>query len=209
MGETFRFADYTKKLSFSGNGSKLFQIITTDNTSLSKLAQLIFEEVYDSPLEQNLEITPNLSNPKEITCIGGANEAIEEDFNSIEAKKKILLGLNGTDLAENCTYKDIEGLTGKDILPEIQKFHAMILSINKNYSFYKNLGIKSEYIRLFESSFLNDLDAHYDKALKRKLEEIDDKSVELEETLFFLPFAGLFHTFAEEIYKINEVNKKK
>lgn len=197
-----------KKLSFSGNGSKLLQIITNDNSSLSKLAHFIFQEVYNSPLEQNIEIARNLTNPKEITCIGGANLAKEEGFNFIEDKKNILLGLNRKDFAEKCTYKDIIDTTGKDLLPEIQRFCAIILSIDKKYPFYKNLGIKNEYIHLFKKSFLKDIDAHYYNALKRKLKDVDDTSEELEETLFFLPFAGLFHTFAEEIYK-NESNKKK
>ena len=79
-----------RHISFSGNGSKLITVLTTDEQQLAAFTKLIIERVVGRKYDKELEILgfESGANPKESTCKGGLlGDIVSDDRDKIVIKK--------------------------------------------------------------------------------------------------------------------------
>lgn len=189
-----------RHISFSGNGSKVIRIITTDSKLLSKYTKLVFERILGKPYGKELDILglDKDSNPKESTCKGGiiCNE-------SDEFRDKIIAftpDKNG-EKAEIESYASISDLDKSNTIKSVKEFLNFTLNdMNSVFNFDDNFGVTTHSLKVARDVAFRDLSTFLDKGIAQCLEEAN-KDDKLQESLFFYPIKGALNTISAEIYE--------
>ena len=196
-------------LAFSGNGSKVLQILSDDNKSLAYFAQLIFEKVFEKKYGVNqLDLKFNSENPKEATCKGGIINPIPQDYDKIEDVKCSLLGVDDSTLIDSkLTYDKISKTEVESLAEQTNSFIDFIFALNednKNF-FVKKLGANANLIESAKTICKKDLLLFAKEGIELKRKEIENSKNEtnhIEETMFFYPLIGVLNNLSRELHKI-------
>lgn len=197
-------------IAFSGNGSKVIPILTTNDKSLSKFTQLIFEKVYGKPYDQDdLTIEMPGNNPKEMTCIGGLVKdfgGVENDEDLKDLKKIVVMNPNGViiDGMKYGTIKDDE--VASEVKKDIENFVRFFFELDGGkvqksgiqIKFKDLFGINQASKELAKQICLKDLVLFTKNGLNAKRKEVENDD-EIEETMFFYPLSGILNRLANEI----------
>jgi len=192
-------------LSFSGNGSKIIQILTTDKKHLEHFTKLIFEKVYGEKYNSNgLTIHEISKTPKEATCKGGIACQVAQDYSQISETKTVLLSAEKSIFIGTETYKSINNDIIEVVGTEASNFIKLIFVLNSEFSFKNNFGVDNTSIEIARKVCSKDLDEFIRTGLSRKKQDVSDDDT-IEETLFFYPLNGVLVALADAIYerKIN------
>ena len=190
--------DVPSNIAFSGNGSKVINVLSPNKASLEKLTTVIFKLVFtDVDIVKDIKLIINSVNPKEATCKGGL--FLKQEPENIQSAKSILL----TDkLLETETYKDVEDLY-EDVVSEVQKyadFLVLKLARDKSISLSGDFGIDSNSLALAVDCFNEDLKTYIEKGVATKLNSGDVGLQDpIEETLFFYPIIGVMNSLSDKI----------
>ena len=191
--------DVPRHISFSGNGSKVIRIISTDSKILSKYTKLIFEKVLGRPYGKELDLLglEKDSNPKESTCKGGliGVEAEDSRYETIVFKSDC----SGI-VTNNDTYATItDSYKAKTVKAVEDFFKFVFVEMNNSFNFDKNFGVKVSSFKVAQEAARKDLATFLDKgiALRREETEVDDV---IEETFFYYPIKGVLHSMSLEIF---------
>jgi hypothetical protein len=188
-------------ITFSGNGSKVISILSSDNTLLATYTKLIFEKVYGTDYHvDGLSIKYNEERPKEVTCKGGIICGVSESYDSIAPKKVVLRGSDCATFVNGETYQTITDDTIASTVAEVRKFLDLIFSIPAEFSMRDNFGINHNSIDLAKEVCLKDLETITRNGLNEKKKEVSDQDV-IEETMFFYPLVGVLNALAGSIYE--------
>ena len=192
--------DLPKHIIFSGTGSKLLSIITSDLKMLAKYSQLIFESIYGTTYEVNdeLNITREIEMPKEVTCKGGlmfgvGNVAINSD--SIKTTFTTLPD-KGT-----LTYGELDESNKNKIVSNIQQFNDFFLSLDKKMKFVDYFTVSPKALQVFKLQVNKDLRDYLEQGIEfnHKLDGDIGKDEEIEESLFFYPLIGVINNLTKEL----------
>lgn len=190
-----------RHIAFSGNGSKIIQILSKKNDVLEDFTKLIFEKVYgESYVGKKLSIIQK-ENPKEVTCKGAILYS-PDDQNYNKLKKVILKGIDNRSVFSSEKYAEIDQNEYlKNTVEEVKQFLRLLLDLLNEYpEFMKKFGISYDSLELVEKEcFSDDLITFADKGLNQKLKEVNIKQP-IEETFFFYPLVGLLNALSNEIY---------
>ncbi|HEY0429971.1 MAG TPA: hypothetical protein VGC76_19460 [Pyrinomonadaceae bacterium] len=208
-----------KKMIFSGTGSKILNIITTDLPILAELSKKIFEEIYHEKFEEGLTIKTEKNTPKEVTCKGGLMVTDTDDLEKINIGeiKAILTCLENNktekstdsvseietpaapeepgkinlDNKELC-YRNLNDSVKQQIAAYVEKFNSFFTRLTAQYKFTENFNITEKSLRIFKNEFNKDVRDNLEAGLEytRKLDAITDEDREIGETLFFYPIIG-------------------
>lgn len=188
-------------ITFSGNGSKVISILSSDNELLATYTKLIFEKVYGTKYNADgLSIKYNEERPKEVTCKGGIICGVSESYDSIAPKKVVLKGSDCATFVNGETYQTITDDTIASTVAEVRKFLDMIFSIPSEFSMRDNFGINHNSIDLAKDVCLKDLETITRNGLNEKKKEVSNQDV-IEETMFFYPLVGVLNALAGSIYE--------
>ena len=200
-------------LAFSGNGSKVLRILSNKPATLSQLAKLIFEKVYEEDYhEDDLEVIIDQESPKEVTCKGGLKRSNSLKFDTeddgkedeaIEKIKAILLGSTDNRFGSRTdTYKKIdeEKETLNSVADEVRNFIDLLFSLNDDFSFKQKLNVNTSDMENYKKILLKDLSQNVKIGFLSKKAESDEKDP-VEETLFFYPLIKGINNLATEIAK--------
>lgn len=196
-----------RHISFSGNGSKIVTVLTSDNSLLSKFTEIIFEQVLGKSYNSKLDILglSKNTNPKEATCKGGIlGKSSEINDNSMI----ILKGDNKDFINKGECYKDITEDYKKEVIQSVKDFFDFVLStLNKKFNFKNNFGITSESLKIAKNiCSTNDLLTWLNRGIEERSE--NDGENEIEETAFFYPIKGVLNELSRVIYEnLNNNNK--
>ncbi len=185
-------------IAFSGNGSKVINVLSPNKSSLEKLTTVIFKLVFtDVDIVKDIKLIINSVNPKEATCKGGL--FLKQEPNNIQSAKSILLA---DKLLEDETYKDVEDLY-EDVVSEVQRyadFLVLKLARDKSISLSGDFGIDSNSLALAVDCFNEDLKTYIEKGVATKLNSGDVGLQDpIEETLFFYPIIGVMNSLSDKI----------
>jgi len=188
-----------RHLSFSGNGSKLINILTTDRQQLADFTKAIIAGVVGRPYDKELEILgfENEANPKESTCKGGLlGSAIADSRDKIVIKKAY-----GDDfITKQDTYDSVDDDYIRHASEAIHGFFDFIFGdLNDTFNFDENFGVSKSSLRLARDICYKDTDTYLHKGLALRREESDGDD-RLEETLFFYPIKGAIHELSNAIH---------
>ncbi|RFS14948.1 hypothetical protein [Emticicia sp. C21] len=195
-------------ITFSGTGSLILDILSPKSATLSQLAKLVFERIYETEYhEDGIEIVKQ-DTPKEVTCKGGLRMKL--DFNKedsgewdekTEKMKTILYGTSDDKLAsKRDTYNKIEELVPK-VVEEVNNFIKLLFDLNNDFSFKAKFNMNTGAIENYKKLLEKDMEQNVREGLKIKKDELDSQNDPIEETLFFYPLIGALNHLAYEITK--------
>lgn len=218
-------------VAFSGNGSRVLDILAPDNKTLQDFAGVIIRKVYsnerqaakiETPQYEKTELTVarDLNRPKEATCKGGLKLTPEEEnkLKDHENSPTILLGIgkntkNIPTLSSEGGFfsyrqlisqkQEISDLVEKEVLD----FINFIFDINKEYNFSKKLLVEGN-LNEYKTLLLAHIDEDLARGLDIKMTEINNGDAEsldapIEETLFFYPLIPALNRLALTIHQKN------
>lgn len=207
-------------IAFSGNGSKVLNILSRRPQVLAQVARLIFEDVYKRPYnEEGLSVIMNQAQPKEATCKGGLKRSLETgvnqiDFNNeadgidergIELLKATLLGTHQAMpqlVTRSDTYEAVTDSILKSVADEVRHFIEVLCGLDKTMSLKNEFGITTRDLEMYKDIQLKDLMENVKLGFQAKKNE-SDAADPLEETLFFYPLIYGLNKLAATIAKAN------
>lgn len=194
-----------RHIAFSGNGSKIINVITNDTGILAKYTKKVFEKVlsksYESPL--NLLGFEGKNNPKEATCKGGL---LPVDTNS-EPKRIMLKDSQGNIVDENDKYSSIDDEYKNNIVKTVSDFfHIALYDIPKELNFDDMFGISKQSMEIARNLCRQryDLLTYLEKGINLSKEESGDVDNVVEDALSFYPIQGIVQCLSTKIYKYNK-----
>lgn len=196
-----------RHITFSGNGSKVLNILSPSDTTLVRFTQLIFEEIYGCKYSiDGLDII-RPENSKESTCKGGIilSPFQSQDYNEIKKMKTVLIGSKDEKFAdEYTTYDNISESDLTQVVNTIKAFIEFTFNLDKKFSFYDNFDIDRSIMNKIKELCYRDIRTYLDNGISIKKKAIiqDGADNNLEETLFFYPLVGIINAAVRNIYKM-------
>lgn len=191
-----------RHISFSGNGSKIVNVLTTDMNTLAQFTKKIFEGVLGHPYSGELEILgfEKDSNPKEATAKGGILRGILGGVQDATRDSIIILkGDNSGIVSAEETYGDIDDAYIAQTIGEVKRFFDFALdTLNENFNYNDNFGISKDSLAMAKELCQKDLDTFIRKGINSCSDE--DKHNKIEETIFFYPIKGVINALSQAIY---------
>lgn len=196
-----------RHITFSGNGSKVLNILSTNDTTLVNLTKIIFEKIYGENYSiDGLDII-RPENSKESTCKGGIilSPFKSQDYSEIKNMKTILIGNNDKQFADlDLTYKNIDDVIVNDVVKVVEDFIDFAFDLNKSFSFYDNFDVDRSIINNVRNLCKRDIKTYLENGISIKKDAIalDGADEYLEETLFFYPLVGIINAIVRNVYKM-------
>ena len=188
-------------ITFSGNGSRSLDILTSSNYTLADFARRIFERVYNKGYESKEKLLVIRDGaPKESTCKGGVmgKEGLTPD--EVSNICKVLRGTDTTTIVSGNMAGDVMSLFPA-VQKQIEEFLGQILGFRAKW-FSDSFGASASDATLnsIEQIFKSNLREKFEKAISRRQEEAgSDTDFEINDSLFFLPFAASLFELAKEL----------
>lgn len=190
--------DVPRHISFSGNGSKVIRVITTDTKILAKYTKTIFEMVLGKPYGKELELLglDKDSNPKDSTCKGGLVGATDDDCRD----RSIVFKSDCSGVVSNVdTYATITETHKAKTIKAVENFFKFVFDdMNAVFNFDTNFGVKNSALKVARQAATKDLSTFLDKGLAQRSEETESDDV-IAETFFFYPIKGVLQTMSNDI----------
>lgn len=186
-------------ITFSGNGSKVIDILSPDMNILAKFTKVIFNEVYgkDQYGNDDLKILHDQVAPKAATCKGGLSNPVRQEYDAISEMKIVF---DGKDIVSGITYKDIKDNDKyiNDTVSNVKEFFDFTFKLNEKFSFKEYFSISGDLLEVAKGVCGKDLETFAYSGLNNKYKEVED-SDKLEETMFFYPIVGVLNALASEL----------
>ena len=197
-----------RHIAFSGNGSKIISIITTDSKILAQYTKVVFEKVLGRDYTSALDILglEQGSNPKESTCKGGliATEAYEEAPETL-----ILRDSSGKLVEATDTYDSISDVQKNEIISAVKDFFKFVLTdIPTAFNLDNNFGVDNISMKIAQDDCKNDLDTYLEKGIELSIKESGNKDNQIEDALTFYPIKGVLQALSEKINEYYKQNAK-
>jgi hypothetical protein len=195
-----------KHIVFSGTGSKVLNVITSDLKILSNLSKTIFENVYNQKYDTDgLSIETEKEMPKEVTCKGGLMLNAEDlaiDIRTIKATHTCLSGV------EKLTYEQLDETAKAKIANYVGEFNKFFFNLNAQFSFADYFNVTAKSMEIFKEELSKHLRDYLEEGLEfnKKLDEIAIDDKEIEETLFFYPLIGAINNLSTHLSQLTQVN---
>jgi hypothetical protein len=188
-----------KHIVFSGTGSKVLSIITSDLTILSDFSQLIFEEVYGKKYnEDELNITRENEMPKEVTCKGGLMCDANDLAINVNKIKTIFTCINGIN---TLTYGDLNDNNKNEIVESVQQFNAIFFALDKKMKYSDSFTVAPQALSIFKNQVNKNVRDYLEEGIEfnRKLDGDISSDKEIEESLFFYPLIGIINNLTKTL----------
>lgn len=196
-----------RHITFSGNGSKILSILSTNNSTLERFTKIIFEKIYGMAYSADglTIIRPNDS--KESTCKGGIilDPFRPQDYSQIKEMKTILLGSDSNTFAENkMSYNDIDDDMVNQIVQTTNDFINFAFGLDKEFSFFQEFDVDRSILEAVKALCFRDVKTYLDNgiSIKKKMLESDGADNTIEETMFFYPLVGIINAVVREVYSL-------
>ena len=196
-----------RHISFSGNGSKILNVLSSDNRIIANFTKLIFEKVYGKPYhEDGLDIIRS-SDSKESTCKGGIMlpSFVSQDYSLIKTMKTILLGTDtGTFADRVMKYDDISENMKDNVVENCRKFIDFVFDLDKDFSFNDEFDVDRTIMDKVHKLCERDVRTYLENGLEGKKSAIRQEGADdyIEETMFFYPLTGILNALARGIYNL-------
>jgi hypothetical protein len=195
-----------KHIVFSGTGSKVLNVITSDLKILANLSKTIFENVYNQKFDTDgLSIETEKEMPKEVTCKGGLMLNAEDLAIDVRTIKATHTCLNGV---EKLTYEQLDETAKANIANYVGEFNKFFFNLNAQFSFADYFNVTAKSMEIFKDELSKHLRDYLEEGLEfnKKLDEIAADDKEIEETLFFYPLVGAINNLSTHLAQLTSIN---
>lgn len=195
-----------RHIAFSGNGSKIISIISTDAHIMANFTKVIFEKALNTQYDTTLEILglEQGANPKESTCKGGLliNNNVDNEIESV-----ILKDSSGELVTCDDNYASINQTQKKSIENSVKEFFKFALfDLPSIFDLDKHFGVDDNTLKIAQNVCYNDLDTFLEKGIDLSITESGNIENKIEEALSFYPIKGVIQSLSD---KINEFFQEK
>ena len=193
-----------RHMAFSGNGSKILNVITSGNVSeLQDFTKMLFGMMQVDGSGGIIEILglSKYLEPKQSTCKGGVL-AFNAGDTATDVEQVVLRGDGSAFVSPEDTFSDIDDEYVERTAAEVGAFFDFVLNeVNRKYNFNKHFGVSNESLEIArEVCFTDDI-----KTFVRKGKAICEADAagnqQIEETLFFYPVKGVLIILSDRICK--------
>lgn len=187
-----------RHISFSGNGSKIVNVLTPDVTILANYTKAIFEKILGKPYGGKLDILglDKTSNPKEATCKGGLLPIKQQS----DPEKITLKNSTGAFVGNGDTYASLDVSARTQIVESVEQFFNFVLDeMPSVFNYDDNFGVSLKLIALAKEECLNDLTTYLDKGIEISANESGNKENKVEDALSFYPIKGAMQALSGKI----------
>lgn len=200
--------EFPKNIVFSGTGSKILHIISSNFKTLSRFTQFIFEDVFQKKYEsEGLIIKMETKMPKEVTCKGGLMTNAEDLNLDIKSIRAIITCLEN-DGIDKLNYNQIDDEVKTKVLNYVQSFNTLFISLNSKMSFSDNFSVSGKSYEAFKTNLNSHLRDFLEEGwqFNNKMDDIAADNKELDETLFFYPLVGTINHLCSHLSELAPVN---
>lgn len=188
-----------RHIAFSGNGSKIINIISSDPKILSKYTKIIFEKVLNTEYGSPLDILglEQGTNPKESTCKGGliAAETYDE-----EPETLVLRDSSGKLANINDTYASLTYDQKAEIVKSVKDFFRFtLIEIPSAINLDNNFGVDNIAIKIAKEECTKDLETYLEKGIELSINESGNKDNPIEDAITFYPIKGVLQSISNRI----------
>lgn len=196
IAKMMKAKNYTmpRYIAFSGNGSRIIQVVSLNQSDLSKIAKRIFEIVYGTSYnEDGLDIVMK-EDPKSITCKGGLITGA--DNTDVRSLKTVLL--YGNTIASDERYNDTATIV-KSTVEDVKEFMRAFSQLNQTVKFSDYFGIDELTLTKAEQICKKDIENNIKSGLENKRKEGADENDNIEETFFFYAITGMIYNLIAQL----------
>ena len=196
-----------RHITFSGNGSKLLSILSTNDSTLERFTKLIFEKIYGEDYSSDGLTIIRPSNSKESTCKGGVilEPLRSQDYSQIKEMKTILLGCDSSTFAENkISYDDIDAEVIDNVVKTTKEFIDFAFNLDRDFSFFQEFDVDRSILEAVKALCYRDVKTYLENgiSIKKQMLDADGADNTIEETMFFYPLIGIINAIVREIYTL-------
>ena len=196
-----------RQIAFSGNGSKIIKILSSDTRILSNYTKTIFETVLGKGYETDLDLLGlgQDENPKEVTCKGGL---IPVEDNVKQPEKLVMKDSAGHFVGTSDTYSSLDASEKKEIVHSVEEFfNFMFEKMPRKYKFDDNFGVENVTFTLAKDVCKKDLDTFLDKGITLSVTESGNPNNQIEDILSLYPIKGVMQALSTKISEYFSKNK--
>ena len=196
-----------RHITFSGNGSKILSILSTNNSTLERFTKIIFEKIYDKAYSADGLTIIRPDDSKASTCKGGIilDPFCPQDYSQIKEMKTIFIGSDSNTFAENkMSYNDINADMVNQIVQTTNDFVDFAFGLDKEFSFFQEFDVDNSILDAVKALCFRDVKTYLDNgiSIKKKMLESDGADNTVEETMFFYPLVGIINAIVREVYSL-------
>lgn len=189
-------------LAFSGNGSKLLQVLgistNVGRQMLCTYTKAIFEKVNGRPYAHNaFNIVIDPDKPKEATCKGGLLAANIPTHQEIQNMTDTLLGTSPMEFIGNKQYQDLSEAEWTGLQATIEDFVRIFFELAKEQNIQANFGtVSNDTLNTNRVHFASDVRLRTSNALT--FMGLINSPNSIEDTLFFYPITEMLNILARK-----------
>lgn len=204
IGQILKLKDLPmpRHISFSGNGSKTLNIISTQKADLTRFTQAIFTLLNVKGSDGKLELLglEKDSSPKLATCKGGLLcDSEEDDYDKVVKLRADGKGFVGND----DTYESIDSAYIDQAKKAVEEFFDFFFNkLVKEFDVEAYFGVSRDSLKQARSATLSDLDTYIRRGIALSCES-SNKEEKIAETLFFYPLKGVINVLSANIAEQN------
>jgi hypothetical protein len=205
IGKIIKFKDFNIPgiISFSGNGSKLLNVITTNSQDLADYTRMVLEAVSGKKSEEGLEIVGlgKDDDPKTSTCKGG----LKVQSSSLKSDPNIALEADGkAEISEETTLGSIDANDNYQamVVDSVKDFFNLALDYipkTLKYSYDDHFGVTAQSLEIARAQMEKGLSTYLKKGVSLLIEDSDPKE-RVSQTMFFIPVKGVLNDISAKIY---------
>lgn len=195
-----------RHIAFSGNGSKVISIISSNTKILAQYTKVIIEKVLEQPYSTPLDILglEQDSNPKEATCKGGL---IAFNNNDSDPNIIILKDSFGKIAERTDTYATINESQKKAILKSVEDFFTFALKdVPAAFNLDNNFGVDKATVKIALEQCKMDLETYLDRGIELSINESGNRDNPIEDALSFYPIKGVLQALSSKIQEYYNEN---
>lgn len=198
-----------RHIAFSGNGSKIINIISSEPKILGKYTKVVFEKVLGKEYGSALDILglEQGSNPKESTCKGGLISAETYD---IEPENIVLSDSSGKLVKASDTYACISDTKKAEIVKTVKDFfNFTLVEIPSVFNLDNNFGVDNITMKIAIEECTKDLETYLSKGIELSIKESGNKDNPIGDAITFYPIKGVLQSLSSKIHEYYLENPNK
>lgn len=190
-------------LAFSGNGSKLLQVLGVSTPvgkqTLSIYTKAIFEKVNGRPYAHvNFKIVIDPDKPKEATCKGGLLVNQIPSLAEIQNMTDTLLGTSDKEFISDKRYQDLSETDWSGLTATVEDFTQVFFELAKEQKIQANFGaVSNTVLDANRNLFASDVKLRTSNALT--FMHLLGSPNPIEDTLFFYPITEMLNLLAQKL----------
>lgn len=185
-------------IAFSGNGSKVLNVLSSNKQIIEKYTKLVFETVLGCKSDNDITILGLESNacPKEATCKGGLLPGAQNGNPEIIVLRDSSGRLSGNDY----TYDCLNTKEQENIVTSVKEFFKFVLEIMPSkIDFNDNFGLDEDTIDIARRVCGNNLDNYLTRGITMSIAEVGKPNAQIVDLLSFYPIKGVLQALSLQI----------